>query len=156
MGKLTKIHVSYEIKDPPMIVEPNDELEGKIVVTNNGEKDQKFKELFIDLVEVYDEDTGEGLDPRKTKLQTYFYNTKGVIKAGETQEYKFKIALSKWRRKKGKRIYNWNIQLQFKQKTKMVATRGSIKRNATCILPVFGTMVSPSFGNAEKPKKRKK
>ena len=52
-----------------------------------------------------------------------------------------------WKRKKGRRIRDWHVALFFKQKTKLVASRGSIKRNATCILPVFGTMIAPSFGD---------
>lgn len=156
MGKLTKIHVTYEIYHPPLIIQPFDELDGKIIVTNNGEKDLKLKELFIDLLELWDEDDGEGLSPRKNKLNSYFLGTRGVLHSSETQEYPFRIALQKWRRKKGKRIYGWSIQLHFKQKTKMVASRGSIKKNATCVLPVQGTMVSPSFGNPEMGRKKKR
>lgn len=155
MGKLTKIHIGYEIIDPPAIVEPNDELVGKIRVTNNDLKDLKLKELFIDLMEIYDINSGEGLDTRKNKLYTYWINTKGVIHANETQVYGFRIRLLKWKRKKGRKIRNWSIQLHFKQKTKMVSSRGSIKKNATCVLPVQGSQVPPSFGEFYSGKKRK-
>ena len=147
IGKLTKMHVGYEIMNPPQMVKPGDPLEGKIIVTNNDEIDLKLKELFIEIVESYDEDYGEGLSPIKNKLQKYHINTRGIIRSNETQEYNFKIKLPKWKRRRGKRIANWNLQLRFKQKTKLIASRGSISRNATCILPVKGTMVTPSFGN---------
>ena len=156
MGKLTKIHIGYEIIEPPISVEPNDELLGKIIVTNNGVKDLKLKELFIDLYEIYEVDQGEGIDMLKNRLSNYYINTKGVIKANETQIYDFRIRLSRWKRRKGRKIRSWSIQLHFKQKTKMVASRGSIKRNATCILPVQGSTVTPSFGEFLLGKKRKK
>ena len=155
MGKITQIHVGYELKNPPVIIEPNDELEGIIIVTNNSEKDQKLKELFIELVESYDQDFGEGFSPVKEKIKSYYLNTRGLIRAGETQEYQFKIKLTKWKRKKGKKYNDWNLQLRFKQKTKLIASRGSISRNATCILPVKGTMVTPSFGDPQASKKKK-
>ena len=129
MVSVTKIHVTYEIYNPPLVVEPFSVLEGKVFVTNNGEKDIKLKELFIDLVEEWDE---------------------------ETQVYPFKINLGKWRVKKKKRYANWSIQLHFNQKTKLVASRGSNKTNATCILPVAGTMLSPSFGNPPMGKQKKR
>lgn len=147
IGKLTKIHVGYEILNPPQIVKPRDPLEGKIIVTNNDDVDLKLKELFIELVELYDEDYGEGLSPIKNKIKRYYINTRGMIKSNETQEFNFRIILPKWKRKRGRRISSWNLQLRFKQKTKLIASRGSISRNATCILPVKGTMVGPSFGN---------
>ncbi len=33
----TKVHVTYEIKDPPLIIKPNEEIEGKVIITS-GEK----------------------------------------------------------------------------------------------------------------------
>ena len=69
IGKLTKMHVGYEILNPPQMVKPRDILEGKIIVMNNDEVDLKLKELFIEFVEYYDEDYGEGLSPVKNKLQ---------------------------------------------------------------------------------------
>ena len=43
----TKVHVAYEIKDPPLIVKSNDEIEGKILLTNGEKMDKKLKKLFI-------------------------------------------------------------------------------------------------------------
>jgi hypothetical protein len=161
MGKLTKVHVGYELKDPaPPFVDPGMRLEGRIVVTNNGEKPLKLKEIYILQTERWDEDDGEGYGPRKSNLNNYYLSSQGVINPGETQYYPFSIVLSTWKRKRGKRISGWHVALFFKQKTKMVASRGSIKRNATCILPVFGTMIAPSFGDPTqltgKKKKRRK
>jgi len=42
----TKVHVAYEIKDPPLIVKSNDEIEGKIIITNGEKKDKKLKSLY--------------------------------------------------------------------------------------------------------------
>ena len=159
MVSRTKIHVTYQIKDPPMIVEPYSEIEGTIIVANQGVKDQKLKEVFIDLVERYDRDSDEGWDAVRNKLQSFRFNTRGMIRSGETHEIDFRIALPKWPKvKKGRRFGNWSIQLHFKQKTKLVASRGSLKANATCILPVRGTQVGVSFGNPniDKGKKKKK
>ena len=153
MGKLTKIHIVYEIHNPPPLVYPKDELQGNIIVTNNGEKDLKLKELFIDLYEYYEKDGYEGMDTIKNKLSTFWLNTQGVIRADETQTYGFRIRLPRWKRRKGRKIHNWSIQLHFKQKTKLVASRGSIKRNATCILPVEFSQVAPSFGEWHQGKK---
>ncbi|MHA2039791.1 MAG: hypothetical protein ACW98X_25525, partial [Promethearchaeota archaeon] len=49
----TKVHVAYEIKNPPLLVKPNDEIEGKIIVTNGEKKDKKLKKLFIELYDIY-------------------------------------------------------------------------------------------------------
>jgi len=155
MGKLTKVHVTYELFNPPMEVLPFDELQGKIIVTNNGEKDLKLKEVFIDLYEIYDVDDYEGTTTIKNKLNSYFFNTMGIIHADETQEYPFNIGLPNWKIRKKKRIINWSIQLHFKQKTKLIASRGSIKKNATCILPVHGSTVPPSFGVIPQGKRKK-
>ena len=51
----TKVHVTYEIKEPPLIVKPNDEIEGKIIITNGEKKDKKLKKLFIELYDMYKE-----------------------------------------------------------------------------------------------------
>ena len=50
----TKVHVEYEIKNPPLIVKPNDEIEGMIIVTNGEKKDKKLKKLFIELYDMYE------------------------------------------------------------------------------------------------------
>ena len=48
------------------------------------------------------------------------------------------------------------MQLHFNQKTGMVASRGSEKNDATCILPVKGSKFNPSFGDPKLAKKQKK
>jgi len=58
--------------------------------------------------------------------------------------------------KERKKINGWHLALHFKQKTKLTASRGSIKRNATCFLPIEGTQVAPSFGDINLLKKKKK
>ena len=156
---LTKVHVRYEINNALSIVEPFDEIEGKIYVTNNSDSDKKLKELYIDLVEDYVESVNRSDTDRnfiKNSLQKYFLVTRGIINAGEEQEYDFKINLPQWKTRKGKKINSWHLALHFKQKTALAASRGSIKLNATCILPVFGTQVSPSFGDITLLKKKKK
>ena len=148
MGGLTKIHIRYELKEPfPLFVEPGSPVEGRMIITNTGEKDLKLKELYIDLMERYETDSDEGWQPIKHKLNSYRINTMGVIRAKETQLYPFQIILSRWKRRKGRRIMGWHIELQFKQKTKMIASRGLNKKDATCILPAPGSMVPPSFGD---------
>ena len=82
------------------------------------------------------------------------------LKTGEEQIYDFQITLPRWKKTKGKKIFSWRMELHFNQKTKMVATRGSVKENATCILPVEGTELVPSYGdpllvNPKKIKKKK-
>ena len=156
---LTKIHVRYEITDALSIVEPFDEIEGKVYVSNNSDKDKKLKELYIELVEEYTESVNRSDTDRnhmKNSLQQYFLVTKGIIKAGEEQEYDFKISLPQWKTRKGKKINGWHLALHFKQKTALAASRGSIKLNATCFLPIFSTQVSPSFGDITLLKKKKK
>ena len=156
MVAITKVHVRYEMINPPSIVEPFEELEGKVFVTNNSEKDKKLKVLYVELVEQYVESVNRADTDRneiKNILSKYFLTTKGIIKAGEEQEYLFKIILPKWKRRKGKRINDWHLALHFKQKTKLAASRGSIKRNAACFLPVEGTQIPPAFGDINLLKK---
>jgi len=163
--KITKIHVGFEIKEPyPLYVEPGSPIEGKIIVTNNGKKDQKLKEVAVELYEVFEEKYTDEYGPDykliKKPYGRYPYKTLGLIKAGEEQVYDFQIMLPRWKRTKGKKIYSWRMELWFKQKTKMMSTRGSIRENATCILPVETTELVPTFGdpmlvNQKKVKKKK-
>ena len=163
--KITKIHVGFKINEPyPLFVEPGSPIEGKIIITNNGTKDQKLKEVAVELYEVFEEkytdDTGIGYKKVKNNYGRYPSKTQGIIKAGEEQIYDFKFTLPRWKRTKGKKIYSWRMELWFKQKTKMMSTRGSIRENATCVLPVETTEVVPHFGDsqtvlAKKIKKKK-
>ena len=155
----------------PLIVKEDDKLEGKIIVTNGEKKDKKLKKLFIELYEVYDAfwtrrdpETGqetEGWSKKKKELKQWDIASGEKIKSGEKQEYKFEIQLPKWQIKKGKgkegdKFNNWCLELHFNQKTSMVASRGSSKTDATCILPVKGSKITPSFGDLKLYKKQKK
>ncbi|MBY9014925.1 MAG: hypothetical protein KGD68_04465 [Candidatus Lokiarchaeota archaeon] len=103
---LTKVHVRYEINNERSKVEPFDEIEGKIYVTNNSDSDKKLKELYIDLVEEYVESVNRADIDRnfmKNSFQQYFLVTKGFIKAGEEQEYDFKITFLNGKREKEKK-----------------------------------------------------
>ncbi len=165
---VTKVYVGYEMKDPPLIVNPNDELEGTMIIRNDDKKDKKLKKAFIELYEIYDEKRKK-TDPETGEVSEYWQSDVGnsiktfdisageKLKAGEEKKYKFKIKLPTWQRKKGKgkdddRYGNWRIELHFNQKTKMVASRGSDKRAATCVLPAKGTKQPPSFGDPKKAK----
>jgi hypothetical protein len=167
----TKIHVAYEIKDPPLIVKPNDEIEGKILITNGEKKDKKLKSLYIELFDMYKElvtskdlETGEETESwrdQKRELKQWDIVKGEKLKTGEKKEYPFKIKLPTWQKKKGKgkddEIYNnWRLELHFKQKTAMVASRGSEKIDATCILPIKGSKLTPSFGDVKLAKKQAK
>jgi len=171
MGLGTKIHVTYELKDKPLIVKEDDTLEGKIIVTSEEKKDKKLKKLFIELFEIYDAlitsrdpETGEESESwvkQKKELKQWDIAKGEKIKSGEKQEYKFEIQLPKWQRKKGKgkegdKYNHWRLELHFNQKTGMVASRGSNKSDATCILPVKGSKMTPSFGDPKLYKKQKK
>lgn len=167
----TKVHVAYEIKDPLLIVKPNDEIEGKIIITNGEKKDKKLKKLFIELYDMYtelvtttDPETGEQTESwrdQKKELKQWDIASGEKLKTGEKKEYPFKIKLPTWQKKKGKGkeddIYNkWRLELHFNQKTSMVASRGSEKLDGTCILPVKGSKITPSFGDVKLAKKQKK
>jgi hypothetical protein len=167
----TKVHVAYEIKDPPLIVKPKDEIEGKIIITNGEKKDKKLKKLFIELYDMYaalvtstDPQTGEESEvwrDQKKELKQWDITSGDKLKSGEKKEYPFKITLPTWEKKKGKGKeddeYNkWRLELHFNQKTAMVASRGSEKKDGTCILPVKGSKITPSFGDPKLAKKQKK
>jgi hypothetical protein len=167
----TKVHVAYEIKNPPLIVKPNDEIEGKIIVTNGEKKDKKLKKLFIELYDMYqalltstDPQTGEETEAwreQKKELKQWDIASGDKLKSGEKKEFPFKIKLPTWQPKKGKgkeddKYNHWRLQLHFNQKTGMVASRGSEKNDATCILPTKGSKFNPSFGDIKLAKKLKK
>ena len=163
----TKVHVTYEIKDKPLIVKEDDKLVGKIIVTNGEKKDKKLKKLYIELYEIYDahwvntnSETGEeteGWRTTKKELKQWDIASGEKLKSGEKQEFKFDIQLPKWQRKKGKdKFKNWQLELHFNQKTGMVASRGSNKTDATCVLPVKGSKGTPSFGDLKLYKKQQK
>ncbi len=167
----TKVHVTYEIKNPPLIVKPNDEIEGKIIITNGEKKDKKLKKLFIELYDMYtalvtsrDPQSGEETESwkdQKKELEQWNIASGEKIKSGEKKEYPFKIKLPTWKKKKGKgkdddEYNNWRLELHFNQKTGMVASRGSEKKDGTCILPVKGSKATPSFGDPKLAKKQKK
>ncbi len=167
----TKVHVEYEIKDPPLIVKPNDEIEGKIIVTNGEKKDKKLKKLFIELYDMYtalvtttNSETGEETESwvqKKKELKQWNIASGDKLKSGEKKEFPFKIQLPNWQKKKGKgkegdEYNHWRMELHFNQKTGMVASRGSQKKDATCILPVKGSKSDPSFGDPKLAKKQKK
>ena len=167
----TKVHVAYEIKDPQLIVKPNDEIEGKIIITNGEKKDKKLKKLFIELYDMYSElvttkdlETGEETEAwrdQKKELKQWDIASGEKLKSGEKKEYPFNIKLPTWQKKKSKGkeddIYNkWRLELHFNQKTSMVASRGSEKIDGTCILPIKGSKFTPSFGDIKLAKKQKK
>lgn len=167
----TKVHVTYEIYNPPLIVKPDDEIEGKIIITNGEKKDKKLKKLFIELYDVYqafmtrrDPESGEETEswvPQKKELNQWDITSNEKLKSGEVKEYPFKIKLPEWQKKKGKgkeddKYNEWRLELHFNQKTSMVASRGSEKKDATCILPVKGSKIKPSFGDPKLYKKQKK
>ena len=167
----TKVHVTYEIKDPPLIVKANDEIEGKIIITSGEKKDKKLKKVFIELYDMYtalitsrDPQSGEETESwrdQKKELKQWDIASGEKLKSGEKKEYPFKIKLPTWQKKKGKgkeddEYNNWRLELHFNQKTGMVASRGSDKKDGTCILPVKGSKATPSFGDPKLAKKQKK
>ena len=92
---------------------------------------------------------------RSNELKQYDIAKGEKLKEGEKLELDFKIEMpSTWSNKKKNKIKHWRLELHFKQKTAMVASRGSDKDDATCVLPVKGSKLPPSFG--ELPKKEKK
>ncbi|MHA2281845.1 MAG: hypothetical protein ACXAC5_13460 [Promethearchaeota archaeon] len=147
----TKVHVTYEIKNPPLIVKPTDEIEGKIIVTNGEKKDKKLKKLFIELYDMYqalitrrDPESGEETEswvPQKKELKQWDIASNDKLKSGEKKEFPFTIELPNWQKKKGKgkeddKFNQWRLELHFNQKTGMVA--------------------NPSFGDPKLAKKQKK
>ncbi len=163
---MVKIYCSYEIKDPPDELHPNDELEGKFFIESKDKKDKKLKKAIIKIVEVYREKiisrNAEGEEIKtwkdREKDMKKFEIVKGdTLKSGERNEYDFKIKMpGKWTRKKKNKIKDWHLALIFIQKTGMVASPGADKDTAYCVLPIEGTKRTPSFGNKELKKKKEK
>ncbi len=164
MVTLSKIHCSYEIKDPKDELKPNDEIEGKFFIESKDKKDKKLKKALIKIVEIYSEKIithreGEEIKTWKDRQKDLkkFEIVKGeTLKSGEKKEYDFQIKMpGTWTNKKKNKIKDWHLALFFIQKTGMVASRGADKDAAYCVLPVEGTSRTPSFGNQELKKKKK-
>ncbi len=161
----TDIYCGYKIEKAPETLQPNDEIEGIFIMENRGKKDKKLKKAFIELKELYSEkvvttnrETGEETKKyvdRTKELEEYQIVKGDKIKSGEKKEFKFTIKMpGSWSHKKKNKIKEWRLELWFNQKTAMMASRGSQKNDATCVLPVKGTKHTPSFGMV--PKKEKK
>jgi len=167
----TDIYCGYKIEKAPETLQPNDEIEGIFIMENRGKKDKKLKKAFIELKELYSEkvvtknhETGEETKKyvdRTKELNEYQVVKGDRIKSGEKKEFNFSIKMpGSWSHKKKNKIKEWRLELWFNQKTAMVASRGSHKDDATCVLPVKGSKRSPSFGTVPpkeiKEKKDKK
>jgi hypothetical protein len=100
----TKVHVAYKINDPPLVVKPGTEIEGKIIVTNGEKKDKKLKKLFIELYDIYqalitrrDPESGEETEswaPFKKELKQWDIASNDKLKSGEKKEFPFTIEWS--------------------------------------------------------------
>jgi hypothetical protein len=162
----TDIYCGYKIEKAPETLEPNDEIEGIFVIENRGKKEKKLKKAFVRINELYlekmiyrDAETGEETkkyEDRKNTLKTEELIKGDKIKPGEKKEIDFKIKMpSSWSKKKKNKIKDWRLEMWFVQKSAMVASRGSHKDDATCVLPVKGSKRSPSFGVVPKKEKKK-
>ena len=162
----TDIYCGYKIEKAPETLEPNDEIEGIFILENRGKKDKKLKKAVIRINELYrekiirrDPETGEETktyEERKNEMKTEEILKGDKLKAGEKKEEKFKIKMpSSWSKKKKNKIKDWRLEMWFVQKSAMVASRGSHKDDATCILPVKGSKRAPSFGAVPKKEKKK-
>jgi hypothetical protein len=162
----TDIYCGYKIEKAPETLEPNDEIEGIFIIENRGKKEKKLKKAFIRINELYlekmiyrDAETGEETkkyEDRKNTLKTEELIKGDKIKPGEKKEIDFKIKMpSSWSKKKKNKIKDWRLEMWFIQKSAMVASRGSHKDDATCVLPVKGSKRSPSFGVIPKKEKKK-
>lgn len=160
------IYCGYKIENAPETLEPNNEIEGIFIIENRGKKDKKLKKAFIKINELYlekvihrDAETGEETkkyEERKKTMKTEEVVKGDKIKAGEKKEIKFKITMpSSWSKKKRNKIKDWRLEMWFVQKSAMVASRGSHKDDATCVLPVKGSKRPPSFGVLPKKEKKK-
>ena len=136
----TDIYCGYKIEKAPETLEPNDEIEGIFIIENHGKKDKKLKKAFVRINELYlekviyrDAETGEETKKYEDRKKTM--KTEEVIK--------------------GDKIKDWRLEMWFVQKSAMVASRGSHKDDATCILPVKGSKRPPSFGVLPKKEKKK-
>jgi hypothetical protein len=162
----TDIYCGYKIEKAPETLEPNDEIEGIFIIENRGKKEKKLKKAFVRINELYlekmiykDAETGEETkkyEDRKNNLKTEEVVKGDKIKAGEKKEIKFNINMpSSWSKKKKNKIKDWRLEMWFIQKSAMVASRGSHKDDATCVLPVKGSKRPPSFGVVPKKEKKK-
>ncbi len=162
----TDIYCGYKIVKAPETLEPNDEIEGIFILENRGKKEKKLKKGFIRINELYlekviykDPETGEETkkyEERKKTMKTEEIVKGDKIKAGEKKELDFKMKMpSSWSKKKKNKIEDWRLEMWFVQKSAMVASRGSHKDDATCVLPVKGSKRPPSFGVVPKKEKKK-
>jgi len=162
----TDIYCGYKIEKAPETLEPNDEIEGIFILENRGKKEKKLKKAFIRINELYlekviykDPETGDETkkyEERKNTMNTEEVIKGDKIKAGEKKEINFKIKMpSSWSKKKKNKIKDWRLEMWFIQKSAMVASRGSHKDDATCVLPVKGSKRPPSFGVVPKKEKKK-
>jgi hypothetical protein len=162
----TDIYCGYKIEKAPETLEPNDEIEGVFILENRGKKDKKLKKATIKINELYlekmiyrDPESGEETkkyEERKNTMKNEELVKGDKIKAGEKKEIKFKINMpSSWSKKKKNKIKDWRLEMWFVQKSAMVASRGSHKDDATCVLPVKGSKRAPSFGVVPKKEKKK-
>ncbi len=144
----TDIYCGYKIEKAPETLEPNDEIEGSFILENRGKKEKKLKKAFIRINELYlekviykDPETGEETkkyEERKKTMKTEEIVKGDKIKAGEKKELDFKMKMpSSWSKKKRNKIKDWRLEMWFIQKSAMVASRGSHKDDATCVLPVI-------------------
>ena len=162
----TDIYCGYKIEKAPETLEPNNEIEGIFILENRGKKEKKLKKAFIRINELYlekviykDPETGEETkkyEERKNTMKTEEIVKGDKIKAGEKKELEFKMKMpSSWSKKKRNKIKDWRLEMWFVQKSAMVASRGSHKDDATCVLPVKGSKRPPSFGVVPKKEKKK-
>jgi len=162
----TDIYCGYKIEKAPETLEPNDEIEGIFILENRGKKEKKLKKVFIRINELYlekviykDPETGDETkkyEERKKTMKTEEIVKGDKLKAGEKKELEFKMKMpSSWSKKKKNKIKDWRLEMWFVQKSAMVASRGSHKDDATCVLPVKGSKRPPSFGVVPKKEKKK-
>ncbi len=147
----SKVHVSYEIKNQLPSYKTNDVIKGTMFLTNNDNKEINFKELYIELLELYLKYVrGAKGNKWQHDINSLFkipFSANFILKVGETLAFDFEFRLPKWKVKKGKKFKEWHLAIYFIQKSKLIASRGSNKMDAVCILPVMGTQVVPSFGD---------
>ena len=148
----SKIYIGYEIKNQLPTYKPNDIISGTMRLKNNDKKEIKFKELYVELLELYRKYVrgrkGNSWDHVSNTLVKYPFSSKISLKPGDSLAFDFEFSLPKWKvKKEGKKFKEWHLALYFMQKSKLITSRGSNKMDATCVLPVIGTKVTPSFGN---------
>lgn len=157
MGKL---NCKYKISNHKEYFQPNDVIEGICYLESEEEKDQKLKNVEVQLVEKFDQfvtrknqQTGEVISSwapaSKTKEKVSL--AKGdLIRSGETKEFPFKINLpSKWKVRSGTNVKNWHLALIFKYKTKLKATQGANPFDSTYVIPVKGSQVQSYAASAD-------